>query len=119
MDGVFSAKFNKSIVPVIFETDISPAVDEIVNASIFVGTVKDRELIFTLPSYDDFLKSLGEKASNGDIITILLSSMGGTISIIPGTGGSILGPTTVNTGQTRVVYIRFTVDKEKPEYIMY
>jgi hypothetical protein len=45
--------------------------------------------------------------------------MGGTITIIPGTGGSILGPTTVNTGQTRVVYIRFTVDKEKPEYIMY
>ena len=119
VDGHDQVKFNKNITPVSFENDINPSVEEIFNAGIFIGTIKERDINFTLPSFDDLMKNLGEKAITGDVITILLSSMGGNITIIPGLGGSILGPITVNAGQTRVVYIRFTVDKERPEYILY
>ncbi len=119
VDGHDQVKFNKSITPVLFENDLNPSVEEIFNAGIFIGTIKERDINFTLPSFDDLMKNLGEKAITGDVITILLSSMGGNITIIPGVGGSILGPITVNAGQTRVIYIRFTVDKERPEYILY
>ena len=38
----------------------------------------------------------------------------------PGEGGSIVGPATINAGQTRVVYIRFLdLESERPTYVVY
>jgi hypothetical protein len=105
-DGIFLGKFNKSTAPISFATSRLVTSAEVFHAGIFIATANN--LNFTLPSAVDLLSILPGTATIGDVITFLLCSNTGTTTIVPGTGGSIVGPTTVKVGITRVVYVRFT-----------
>lgn len=107
LDGHDQVKFNKSLAPVTFEGDPKVTADQIFNSGIFVSLKGDTS--FTFPELGALIEMLGEKATDGDVITIVIGSNTGITTLIPGAGGSIVGPDTVMAGQTRVVYIRFEI----------
>ena len=118
MDGVYQGKVNKSLSPISFDKDLQVTAEEVFYSGIFI-VIGREALSFTLPSINDLLKLVPEPATTGDTITFLMSSNESSTTIIPGEGGNIIGPTTVNAGQTRVVYIQFIINEGRSEYFIY
>jgi hypothetical protein len=104
--------------PISFDKDLQVTSEEVFNSGIFI-VIGREALSFTLPGINDLLKLVPEPATTGDTITFLMSSNETSTTIIPGEGGNIIGPTIVNAGQTRVLYIQFIINEGRSEYFIY
>ena len=98
------------------DPEASPA--QIFDSGIFVSVKENNRLIF--PKSNSFAEELPANKQMGDVITVLLVSVEGTLTIVPGEGGSMVGSDTIASGSQRIIYIRFTsMNRGEEKYVIY
>jgi hypothetical protein len=109
--------FNKPNEPIEFTRDLDATAAQIFDSGIFIS-IRDNKL--TLPKSSELVGDLPATKEIGDIITLLLISLDGKITINPGEGGSLVGSAIVGNGLQRIIYIRFTnVNRGEEKYVVY
>ena len=109
--------FNKPNDPIEFTRDLDATAAQIFDSGIFIS-IRDNKL--TLPKSSELAGELPANKEVGDIITVLLISLEGTLTINPGEGGSLVGSANISSGLPRIIYIRFTnVNRGEEKYFIY
>jgi len=109
--------FNKPNDPIELSGDLDATASQIFDSGIFISM---RENKLALPKSADLAGELPANKEVGDIVTLLLISLDGTLTINPGEGGSIIGSAIVGSGIQRIIYIRFTnVNRGEEKYVVY